>query len=588
MEKKGIFTISIDLELAWSDCDKVITERNRDEIGLERDIVKRMLRLFTEYNIRATWAIVGHLLLEECNWQGGKAHPEISRPVIKNSDRDWFFQHPKIKNDPLWYGMDLVEWIKGSFPRQDFASHSFCHMSFDEKLVNRRAVESDIEMAKRLHEAYGLPFEVFVFPRNIVGYRDLLAKSGIGVYRGKTKRWYDNIAWRTAKRLLNLSYFTLAIHPKTVVASLDEYGMINIPDSMLLLGREGLRKIVSPRNLVSMGMRGLDQAVKNKEIFHLWFHPSNFTHNQEEQLKVLESILKHAKYLEKSGLLEILTMNNIGKMVALEREISLKRQVTEDIRNMAITHHDQSAEYFHDEYRVMESDYFMSAFSYGRKKIEKLLDDTLGALPKASKVLDVGCGTGEQLKRCHNLGFDIMGVEPSAQMRAIAQRQNPKIKIVDGVINKLNFTDNSFDFIISIEVLRYLHRNDILAAYREMLRVLKPGGLMFFTMLNRHELNGYCFYRSLKNKLFRMVGRQLSFHCEFVTPNQIKNDLNTFGVREIKFYGRVFAPLLIAYKINKAFGRYLAHHFERFDDLLSQKKWSVPLAGHLIVIAKKP
>ncbi len=309
----GVFTISIDLELAWGVVDRLIHSRARSAIQLERDIVQRLLAYFTNFNVSATWAVVGHLLLTECNWEDGIIHPEIIRPVARGYDRDWFFQHPK-HYDPLWYGLDIVDWIRNASPKQEIGSHSFAHIIYDEKNTNENAVRSDIERAKQLHQTADLPFEAFVFPRNIVGFFDLLARAGIRVYRGHTKRWFD-IPPRSFRRLLMLFNYIFAITPPTVMPMLDDYGMVNIPDSMLLFSRNGPRSLVSPKSITGMGITGLNQAAKKREIFHLYFHPSNFTYKTEIQFQILEAILRHAQTLREQGVLEILTLLEIDKRI---------------------------------------------------------------------------------------------------------------------------------------------------------------------------------------------------------------------------------------------------------------------------------
>lgn len=109
MAQCGRFTISIDVELAWGSCDRPLQPGDYATIGHEREVVQRLLDLFEAYNVRATWAIVGHLLLRESPWDGETAHPDFPRPVVRNEVQDWFCQLPKTPNDPTWYGPDLVD-----------------------------------------------------------------------------------------------------------------------------------------------------------------------------------------------------------------------------------------------------------------------------------------------------------------------------------------------------------------------------------------------------------------------------------------------------------------------------------------------
>lgn len=319
MKENGIFTISIDLELAWGVCDKPLTPKLRREIQQERYIVKKILSLFYKYNFQATWGIVAHLLLNRCDYENDLVHPEFKRPMAYSFKQDWFFQHPVDQDDSFWYGSDLIDSVIKALPKQEIASHSFCHIPYRESITSREAIDTDISLAKSIHTHHGLPFDIFIFPRNMVGYKDLLAKQGIRAYRGKTIKWYERILHPYICRLLNLVYFIFGFTPKVADATIDETGMVNIPESMLFLSRKGIRKFVYPSTLIRMARKGLKRSVSSGGIFHLWFHPSNFVYNTEKHLNALEEILKYAIQLREDGKLDILTMNDILQRVEKDK-----------------------------------------------------------------------------------------------------------------------------------------------------------------------------------------------------------------------------------------------------------------------------
>ena len=53
---------------------------------------------------------------------------------------------------------------------------------------------------------------------------------------------------------------------------------------------------------------GIKQAAERQEIFHLWFHPSNFSYDTEIQLEILEDSLKLVGSLRQNDKLEVQTM----------------------------------------------------------------------------------------------------------------------------------------------------------------------------------------------------------------------------------------------------------------------------------------
>src|ERR1700687_1001404 len=84
-------------------------------------------------------------------------------------------------------------------------------------------------------------------------------------------------------------------------------------------------------------------------------------------------------------------------------------------------------------YGEMATNRFANSFAYGRAKIDRLFDSCLRNLPPGSRRLDVGCGTGEYLRRARELDIAASGVEPAEAMRKVAIEKNPDSAIVDGV-----------------------------------------------------------------------------------------------------------------------------------------------------------
>ena len=145
---------------------------------------------------------------------------------------------------------------------------------------------------------------------------------------------------------------------------------------------------------------------------------------------------------------------------------------TEEIRQAAIDSHDHAAGQFVAWYDALGKSRFSNAFTYGRSKIDALIDELYADLPKGAKVLDVGCGTGEHLQRAVNAGLSATGVEPAPAMLDIARRNVPRAEITQGVATELPFKDGAFDLVIMVEVLRYLDRPDTEQALAEARRVL--------------------------------------------------------------------------------------------------------------------
>ncbi len=258
----------------------------------------------------------------------------------------------------------------------------------------------------------------------------------------------------------------------------------------------------------------------------------------------------------------------------------------EAIGNVAIEHHHTVAEQFNSFYED-ESDRYSNVFKYGRFKVDVLLDAELKALEPGARVLDVGCGTGHYVARLRDLGFDTHGVEPAAAMRKRAMELNPEGTITEGTVTAIDHPDDSFDLVMSIEVFRYLHHDDVMRGLSEVMRVLKPGGKAFLTFVNRHALDG--FYVLQKTRQLRR-GRAFDVkhpHCEFTTPGEVERDLLASGASDVQIEGRLLGAIRIVYKVSQSLGAAVARVVEPYDDLIHEQRWLAPFAGHLVAIATK-
>ena len=260
----------------------------------------------------------------------------------------------------------------------------------------------------------------------------------------------------------------------------------------------------------------------------------------------------------------------------------------EDIRDVAIEHHHRVAGRFEAEYAALEDSRFSSAFTYGRAKIDRMIDQLFGSLPPGAAILDVGCGTGEHLKRAQRHGVEATGIEPASAMLDAARRGMPQVRIEQGVATRLPFNDAEFDAVIMIEVLRYLDRSDIELALREARRVLKPGGKLFVTLVNRWSLDGFYLHQRVRQLLKRSSFNPTNPFCVFHTPRSATQLLRNAGFVNVRTEGRLLGPIRVVYKVSRGLGRTVARAIEPVDDWVHRSSVLRPFAGHLIAIGEVP
>src|SRR4029077_1597116 len=93
-------------------------------------------------------------------------------------------------------------------------------------------------------------------------------------------------------------------------------GLVDVPGSMLLLGRKGARRFILPTVSRAKLRMGLARARRSGGIFHFWFHPSNFYYRRDEQLSTLAWFLYHAASEASRERIEIRTMGSYSDELA--------------------------------------------------------------------------------------------------------------------------------------------------------------------------------------------------------------------------------------------------------------------------------
>ncbi len=99
------------------------------------------------------------------------------------------------------------------------------------------------------------------------------------------------------------------------------------------------------------------------------------------------------------------------------------------------------------------------------------------------RILEVGCGGGQNSLVLTRWGASCVGIDPSsfqlAHARRLAQEQGLSVQFAIGIAEDLSdFQDGSFDLVLSSYAFDYVA--DLGKACSEAWRVLKPGGLFVF------------------------------------------------------------------------------------------------------------
>lgn len=107
-------------------------------------------------------------------------------------------------------------------------------------------------------------------------------------------------------------------------------------------------------------------------------------------------------------------------------------------------------------------------------------------------VLDLGCGSGLDIPALTAQGLAVVGLDISRAMLRIARSVAPNVagRLVCGDMRSLPLADNSVDGVWADGSLHHLPKENLVHAFREVARVLRPDGL-FGMSAERGDFQGF-------------------------------------------------------------------------------------------------
>ena len=182
------------------------------------------------------------------------------------------------------------------------------------------------------------------------------------------------------------------------------------------------------------------------------------------------------------------------------------------------------------------------------------------------KVLDVGCGPGTLLSLYNG---NAVGLDISEKQICFAKKEFDlkSTKWVVGGKPPLPFNENTFDYVIMLELIEHIPRNEAKALMKSVYYVLKPGGKLIISTPNYHSLWPIIeFFWNLVSPV-----NYEEQHVNKMTRKRLGDFLKNLGFRKLKvstFF--VIAPFLapISTKFAKKMLKIENRLFPRFGSLI--------------------
>ncbi|WP_254838775.1 polysaccharide deacetylase family protein [Natronomonas marina] len=308
----GSVVISLDAELAWGVHDRQPSAAEERRIETARRSWSWLVDLFDEHGVPATWAVVGALLAESAD-DAAPEHP-LSDAWFETARRGI------ARRPDEWLGRDLVAAVADADADHELASHSFSHPVFAD--VSRSVADAECRLSRVYGRRLGLEFSSFVFPRNRIGHRDVLAEHGYRCYRGR--RPYRLPAVPGVRGAATLAgTLTGTGSPPVVSPRVDEYGLVELPASLFLGGFRDRpwRTVASVGTDPAVGLakRGVERARREGGVFHLWLHPNDLT--DDAYARRVAAVVSHVADRREETDLRVETMDGLARRALADREV---------------------------------------------------------------------------------------------------------------------------------------------------------------------------------------------------------------------------------------------------------------------------
>ncbi len=163
---------------------------------------------------------------------------------------------------------------------------------------------------------------------------------------------------------------------------------------------------------------------------------------------------------------------------------------------------------------------------------------------KGLRLLDIGCGGGLLSEPMARLGAEVVGADAAAGNIPVAQvhaeQMGLDIDYRHTTAEALAEAGEQFDVVLNMEVVE--HVADPLAYLTACQRLLKPGGLMVASTINRNPKSFMVAIVGAEH-VMRWLPKGTHEWSKFITPDELADLITKAGLNEVDRKGMVFNPL---------------------------------------------
>jgi SAM-dependent methyltransferase len=164
-------------------------------------------------------------------------------------------------------------------------------------------------------------------------------------------------------------------------------------------------------------------------------------------------------------------------------------------------------------------------------------------LPRQERILEAGAGRGRWVFHLRRQGYDIMGIDIAKSDIDFARKHDPTVSLSYDNVLHTSFPDGHFGAVISLGVVEHFEDGPE-AAFSEVLRLLRPGGLFFVTVPTQNIGRRIVFNRvkDLQHLGRTLRGQKLAFEEYRYSRKQFRELLRRSGFEIIETAPDDFVP----------------------------------------------
>lgn len=169
------------------------------------------------------------------------------------------------------------------------------------------------------------------------------------------------------------------------------------------------------------------------------------------------------------------------------------------------------------------------------------------------KVIDIGCGGGILAESMARKGADVTGIDLSekalkvADLHSLESEVSVRYKHI-AAEDMAAAEPGQYDVVTCMEMLE--HVPDPASIVRAAATLVKPGGHVFFSTLNRNA-KSYLFAVIGAEYLLRMLPKGTHDYAKFLTPAELSQFVREAGLQVDGFKGLGYNPLTKIYALNQ-------------------------------------